>query len=82
MLIAVYVPLFVLVPLSVCHLPFDLYIFDEEGCQVKYPWTTINHPNAPAGWNPIDAQCRAIGCKFFNTRKTQVYITLEMISIP
>ncbi|KAI8538654.1 hypothetical protein RHMOL_Rhmol09G0121500 [Rhododendron molle] len=37
---------------SVGHLLFDLYIFDEEGCQVKYPWTTtaaINHPNAPPG---------------------------------
>lgn len=58
---------------SIGHLLFDLYIFDEEGCQVKYPWTTtaaINHPNAPPDWDPIKAQSHATGCKFSNTNTT------------
>ncbi|KAG5566977.1 hypothetical protein RHGRI_002515 [Rhododendron griersonianum] len=53
---------------SVGHLLFDLYIFDEEGCQVKYPWTTtaaINHPNTPPNWDPIEAQSYATGCAIF-----------------
>lgn len=58
---------------SVGHLLFDLYIFDEEGCQVKYPWTTtaaINHLNAPSNWDPIEAQSYATGCKFYNMSST------------
>ncbi|KAG5532703.1 hypothetical protein RHGRI_027112 [Rhododendron griersonianum] len=57
---------------SVGHLLFDLYIFDEEGCQVKYPWTTtaaINHPNAPPNWDPIEAQSYATGSQMASNVK-------------
>ncbi|KAG5566131.1 hypothetical protein RHGRI_001907 [Rhododendron griersonianum] len=35
---------------SMGHLMLDLFIFDEKGYQIKYPWTTtalIQQPNAP-----------------------------------
>ncbi|KAH7866280.1 hypothetical protein Vadar_018068 [Vaccinium darrowii] len=36
------------------HLEFDLFIFDEEGCEMNYSWSTtlgIQHADAPISWN-------------------------------
>ncbi|XP_058202024.1 uncharacterized protein LOC131316609 [Rhododendron vialii] len=55
---------------SMGHLMFDLFIFDEKGHQIKYPWTTtalIQQPNAPIGWDSIAAQCQATNSTFFTS---------------
>ncbi|KAH7864995.1 hypothetical protein Vadar_000921 [Vaccinium darrowii] len=39
---------------SVGHLQFDLFVFNQDGCEVNYEWSTtlpIQEPNAPSGWN-------------------------------
>ncbi|XP_058214530.1 uncharacterized protein LOC131325997 isoform X2 [Rhododendron vialii] len=36
------------------HLQFDLFVFDEEGCEISYDWSTtlpIHQTNAPIGWD-------------------------------
>lgn len=51
---------------SIGHLQFDLFIFNQEGCEINYDWTTtlpIQHSNAPAGWDAEIAMSNANGCK-------------------
>ncbi|KAG5541626.1 hypothetical protein RHGRI_021454 [Rhododendron griersonianum] len=46
------------------HLQFDLFVFDEEGCEVSYDWSTtlpIHQVNAPIGWDAELAMCNANG---------------------
>ncbi|KAG5566975.1 hypothetical protein RHGRI_002513 [Rhododendron griersonianum] len=46
------------------HLQFDLFVFDEEGCEVSYDWSTtlpIHQANAPIGWDAELAMCNANG---------------------
>ncbi|KAG5535950.1 hypothetical protein RHGRI_023662 [Rhododendron griersonianum] len=48
------------------HLQFDLFVFDEEGCEVSYDWSTtlpIHQTNAPIGWDAELAMSNANGCK-------------------
>ncbi|KAI8535513.1 hypothetical protein RHMOL_Rhmol10G0179800 [Rhododendron molle] len=55
---------------SMGHLMFDLFIFDEKGYQIKYPWTTtalIRQPNAPIGWDSIATQCQVTNSTFFTS---------------
>ncbi|KAG5558126.1 hypothetical protein RHGRI_008145 [Rhododendron griersonianum] len=55
---------------SMGHLMFDLFIFDEKGYQIKYPWTTtalIQQPNAPIGRDSIASQCKATNSTFFTS---------------
>ncbi|KAF7113731.1 hypothetical protein RHSIM_RhsimUnG0108900 [Rhododendron simsii] len=51
---------------SMSHLMFNLFIFDEKGYQIKYPWpntTLIQQPNAPIGWDSIATQRQATNYK-------------------
>ncbi|KAF7138440.1 hypothetical protein RHSIM_Rhsim07G0141200 [Rhododendron simsii] len=46
------------------HLQFDLFVFDEEGCEVSYDWSTtlpIHQANAPIGWDAELDICNANG---------------------
>ncbi|KAG5543780.1 hypothetical protein RHGRI_016512 [Rhododendron griersonianum] len=48
----------------VCHLQFDLFVFDEHGCEVNYDWSTIlpiEQPNAPINWDSERELCDANG---------------------
>lgn len=48
------------------HLQFDLFIFDQNGCELNYEWSTtvpIEEPNAPAGWNAELAMSTANRCE-------------------
>ncbi|KAG5553574.1 hypothetical protein RHGRI_011455 [Rhododendron griersonianum] len=44
------------------HLQFDLFVFDEEGCEISYDWSTtlpIHQTNAPIGWDAELAMSKA-----------------------
>ncbi|KAH7865546.1 hypothetical protein Vadar_008040 [Vaccinium darrowii] len=46
------------------HLVFDLFIFDDQGCEKSYAWSTtlpIQHTGAPIGWDSEVALCDSMG---------------------
>ncbi|KAF7116428.1 hypothetical protein RHSIM_RhsimUnG0029800 [Rhododendron simsii] len=50
------------------HLQFDLFVFDEEGCEISYDWSTtlpIHQANAPMGWDAELAMSNANACNWF-----------------
>lgn len=64
------------------HLEFDIFIFDEEGCEVNYSWSTtlgIQHVGAPIGWNSETTLCNTNGGK--NLNHSKYYLIYYMHSI-
>ncbi|KAG5536283.1 hypothetical protein RHGRI_023907 [Rhododendron griersonianum] len=48
------------------HLQFDLFVFNAEGCEVKYQWCSalpIHQLNAPIGWDAEIAMHNSNDCK-------------------
>ncbi|KAG5567745.1 hypothetical protein RHGRI_003059 [Rhododendron griersonianum] len=53
------------------HLQFDLFVFDEEGCEISYDWSTtlpIHQVNAPIGWDAELAMSNANASNFRASR--------------